>query len=343
MLGKNECSVLRGLAIISIALHNYCHWLPGIMRENEFAWLPQLNTQMMQILSHPDSLLPIHLLAFFGHYGVSIFLFLSGYGLVMSYERSNPIGTWPFVKRHFIKLFRLVVIGFTIFVLVDALCPSSYHFNWKEIVGTLTMTINLRSLPNPGPYWFFGLMLQLYLLYRLVFYRWRHWAVVAIAVAASLILQALYIDQNDTLKLLKMNCVGNILPFVLGLLAGRHLSTLKLMSKPLAAILTLTAVVLTFIMGLNCYTWLLIPLPVIVGGIAILRLIPSACFKPLAWTGTLSAYIFIAHPTARRVIIFSYLNQAYVGLLLYALLTIGLSWVLYQLVARLTAHYRRHC
>ena len=30
---------MRGVAIIGIALHNYCHWLPGIIRENEYQFM----------------------------------------------------------------------------------------------------------------------------------------------------------------------------------------------------------------------------------------------------------------------------------------------------------------
>ena len=29
---------IRGLAILGIILHNYCHWLSGIVRENEYTF-----------------------------------------------------------------------------------------------------------------------------------------------------------------------------------------------------------------------------------------------------------------------------------------------------------------
>ena len=35
-LSRSECNVLRGLAIIGIFLHNYCHWLGPIVKENEY-------------------------------------------------------------------------------------------------------------------------------------------------------------------------------------------------------------------------------------------------------------------------------------------------------------------
>jgi hypothetical protein len=36
LLTRAECNALRGIAIIGIVLHNYCHWLRGIVRENEY-------------------------------------------------------------------------------------------------------------------------------------------------------------------------------------------------------------------------------------------------------------------------------------------------------------------
>ena len=40
-------------------------------------------------MTQPDWNLPVHLLSFFGHYGVPVFLFLSAYGLVMKYENGG--------------------------------------------------------------------------------------------------------------------------------------------------------------------------------------------------------------------------------------------------------------
>ena len=36
ILSRSACNALRGLAIIGIFLHNYCHWLGPIVKENEY-------------------------------------------------------------------------------------------------------------------------------------------------------------------------------------------------------------------------------------------------------------------------------------------------------------------
>lgn len=87
-----QCSALRGLAIIGIFLHNYCHWLGLAVKENEYTFTIDKCRRLLEVMTHPDINLPVHLLSFFGHYGVPVFLFLSAYGLVMKYEGGTANG-----------------------------------------------------------------------------------------------------------------------------------------------------------------------------------------------------------------------------------------------------------
>ena len=83
ILSRPACNALRGLAIIGIFLHNYCHWLGPIIKENEYQYFQHNVDWLNQVMVSMDLNLPVHLLSFFGHYGVPVFLFLSAYGLVM--------------------------------------------------------------------------------------------------------------------------------------------------------------------------------------------------------------------------------------------------------------------
>ena len=82
-LSRTECTVMRGVAILAIVLHNYCHWLRDIVRENEFTYNIDNVHGMWHQLLHPDGLLPLHLLSFLGHYGMPLFVLHSGYGLAV--------------------------------------------------------------------------------------------------------------------------------------------------------------------------------------------------------------------------------------------------------------------
>ncbi len=41
LLSRTECNAMRGLAIIGIFLHNYCHWLNPVVKENEYQYFQQ--------------------------------------------------------------------------------------------------------------------------------------------------------------------------------------------------------------------------------------------------------------------------------------------------------------
>lgn len=232
LLTRAECNVLRGVAIIGIFLHNFCHWLSPIVKENEYTFVRHNVDVLNQVLSHPDIYLPVHLLSFFGHYGVPVFLFLSAYGLVKKYEApaipgdgSRVPGRWQFVRYHYLKLLKMMIVGFVAFVLVDAVTPGSWHYTVTQVLAQLVMVNNLLPDPDhqiwPGPYWFFGLMLQLYIVYRLVLCR-RHWGVTVALMVVCVGLQLMMSPEGDAINRYRYNFMGGMLPFGLGLLYARY-------------------------------------------------------------------------------------------------------------------------
>ena len=54
LLSRTECAALRGLAIIGIFLHNYCHWLGMAVKENEYTFTMSKSSQLMQVIASPD-------------------------------------------------------------------------------------------------------------------------------------------------------------------------------------------------------------------------------------------------------------------------------------------------
>ena len=235
ILTRNECSAMRGIAIIAIMLHNYCHFIGKIVKENEYMFQTVNNDRLWHALTHPDELLPVHLLSYFGHYGVPVFLFLSGLGLVLKYEASpqpspKGKGAWTlrtgsrFILYHYLKLLRMLIVGFTLFLMVDAVTPGRFAFHWDNVLAQLLMYINVLPEPDkiiwPGIYWFFGLMMELYIVYCLLLYRRSSWVVVALIVVCWL-LQVFCDPDGDTLNRLRYNFIGGMLPFGLGILAAR--------------------------------------------------------------------------------------------------------------------------
>ena len=111
-----ECSALRCLAIVSIMLHNFAHWLPGAAPENEFSFSIEHYYFFWDSLIGIDFL--IQFFSFFGHLGVPVFVFLTGYGLAQKYDRMEHLEWKSFLFNHWKKLIIPLVVGILVYLLV---------------------------------------------------------------------------------------------------------------------------------------------------------------------------------------------------------------------------------
>ena len=373
LLSRTESSALRGIAILGIILHNYCHFLGFAVKENEYKFDAGRPMQFLDKLFSLDSDLFIHFFSFLGHYGVPIFLFISGYGLVKKYEAlpQPQWGTHPqpfpkggaFIKKHFLKLFRLMIIGYLLFIGVYLLRHSdgAQVYSWDRVLTQLTMTINFLyfdpdHIIKPGPYWFFGLMLQLYALYILVIHRWRSkWLLLALAMG-SVVLEACFAESQDWLNYIRYNFIGGLLPFCMGVWMARKEIPIRPTPNPpfregaitpvpkdstslsLGILLGWVVISALFVLfgSLNYWTWLFVPAFVVTGAIATIKLVSHLCISlPLgglgvgSWLGSISAMLFVMHPVMRELIIGHYRKvDIYGGIFIYLLSSVALAMLL---------------
>lgn len=342
LLTRAECAALRGLAIIGIFLHNYCHWLGPVVKENEYTFSQHNVDWLTAVMASPDGLLPAHLVSFFGHYGVPVFLFLSAYGLELKYGRTLYAPAFRFVAYHWKKLFSMMIVGFVSFTIVDAMTPGRWHYTLTQVVAQLAMVNNLLPDPDhniwPGPFWFFGLMLQLYAVYRLLLYK-RHWAWTVGAMVVCLGVQLAFAPESEALNWYRYNFMGGMLPFGLGLLYARygnriiltHLNTLSLLVS------VVFCGFLVMWMSASYLLWSVVPLVVCILCVYVVKLLTQAARRPvgawlmarLVWMGEISAALFVIHPVLRKVFIpISRHGDIYTGLLLYAIAAIGAAWLI---------------
>ena len=338
LLTTAESKALRGIAILGIMLHNYCHFLGFAVKENEYTFTAARPAQLLDRLMSPDMYLPVHLLSFFGHYGVPVFLFISGFGLVCKYERDarGRVGTLPFTGYHYLKLLRLMFLGYIAFAVVSCLHPHGYHgYTVGRVLAQLLMYINLLPDPDhiikPGPYWFFGLMLQLYVVYRLFVYRRRSLNVVVL-MAVCWLAQAVFTPAADPggeiLNRIRYNFIGGMLPFGAGVLYARCGRCLPAWAYACVALVSAAAV---FAGSFAFQAWLWVPLFVVTGAVATIRLVPARALGVCVWFGAVSSALFVVHPVTREIIIsMSYRGQVYMGLLVYIAASILLAWLFKQ-------------
>ena len=335
LLSLAQSKALRGIAILGIVLHNYCHFLGFAVKENEYTFNVAKPMMLWDRLMAPDQNLFVHIMSFFGHYGVPVFLFISGFGLVCKYEQSTPerVRAVPFVGYHYLKLLRLMFLGYVAFAVVSYLHPHGYHgYTAGRVLAQLLMYINILPDPDhiikPGPYWFFGLMLQLYIVYRLFIYR-RRTANVLVLIAVCWLAQAVFTPANDPggeiLNRIRYNFIGGMLPFGLGVLYARYGKSLSPWAYLAVAAVSAVAV---FAGSYAFQAWLWVPLFIVTGAVATIKLIPENVLKPFVWFGALSSALFVVHPVTREIIIkMSYRGQVYTGLLVYIIASILLAWL----------------
>ena len=359
-LSRTECNALRGLAIIGIFLHNYCHWLNPIVKENEYQFFQYNVDWLHQVMAAPGISLPLHLLSFFGHYGVPVFLFLSAYGLVMKYEAKPHLdeGTkmfsitgkripnfkdaFSFIRYHYLKLFKMMIVGFVAFTMLDHITPGSHHYNVLDIVSTLGMFNNVLPDPDhiiwPGPFWFFGLMLQLYIVYRLVLYR-RHWGFTVGLMVVCLGIQLTLAPESEAMNRYRYNFMGGMLPFGIGILYARYgeqiLMTFHNNITNLFGVIFTCAIIFT--LSDNMFGWTFVPLFICLLSVLVAKLLTginwlSPLYRSLDWMGKISAALFVCHPITRKIFIpISRQGDIYAGLLLYIVSSICVAWLFSKL------------
>ncbi|WP_455108289.1 acyltransferase family protein, partial [Porphyromonas sp.] len=295
-LGRLNTQVLRGLAILSIITHNFTHGQHGAILENEFTYQAWHVDKLLSYLSHPDYRLPLQLFSFFGHYGVVLFVFLSAYGLERKYgHTSKNVKTLPFIWKHYLKLVSMCVVGCIPYFVINLATTRSLNSLVCGLLSLISMLHNLEIIQaeiyDLGPYWYFGLMFELYIVYRLFLFR-RSCRIIVGVIILSLIAQAMEIPNGETMEWLRNNFIGSILPFGLGLLYARYEEEIQL-GKGMHLIIALSSVALIFVTSLSFIPWLFTPIFVCTLGISVAQLLPRNIQPPILWVGGISATIFV--------------------------------------------------
>ena len=296
-LTREQCNGMKGYAILLIMIHNFVDHIMG-MGCNEMAYSPAATADFISMATSQPSIW--HIFSFTGWIGVALFLFVSGYGLMRKYGGGN-VNTSHFIRHHLVKLWILLIPVYLLYVVVQDYWCGEPH-NWQSIIAQLTFTINFLSYGNnkfviePGVYWFFGVILQFYLVFLFI-RKWKtNWLAGLILCSLALHYFFLYNTNDDTMWWFRQNCIGWGAPFLLGMLAAR---TRWQPSKRWLAILCPVFLVALFF----CLTTkVLTPLTEVSTILFFGSLTLLLNFKAINAIGIISASIFVIHPFMRMVL-----------------------------------------
>lgn len=336
LLSRTECNIMRGFAILFIIVDNITHLFNGVFMDSEYIYRWDSVQGFVNNLMHPDNTLPFNFISFYCPYGVMLFIFLSGYCLTLKYEKGNGRGTSSkaFISNHYQKLFVMQLKGLAIFFTAYFLLyPNDIISNVKILQFFLVGNLIPSWQSLPGPYWFFGMIMEMYVIYRLIIYNRKDWVAIALTVF-SIVVMAFFKPESPTLYYLRINCFLAILPFCMGVLAARHLSARSFSLNKTSTCWGwfLLAFVLLTASKFNFYSWLIMPIFVIATAVTLVKLFTKGkIFNTIfSWLGAMSGVLFVIHPTVREIMIERMNNTGhYYGMLLiYLLITFGLSMIL---------------
>ena len=98
----------------------------------------------------------------------------------------------------------------------------------------------------------------------------------------------------------------------------------------------LVSIALIVAMSFSYQSWLWVPAFIVIGTIALVKVMPNWMINRFVWVGSISAAMFVAHPIVRKIFINVARRQdAYDGLILYIVATIALSWLFKLLIDRI--------
>lgn len=338
-LTRQDSQQLRGLAILLIIIHNFCHVLPEAIPENEYLWSIEPILQYGRYIQHGGPHLILNLFSHYGFYGIALFIFLSGYGLATKYDQNEGISPIHFLVHHATKLWRLLFVGIFVYYIAFRLFGGAQP-SWDHIVKLATFVSNIvpkRPLIF-GPWWWFSLIMQFYVVYYLFYYK-RSIRFIYIFTLLCLLLQyavTFYCrhdltNEHGLLVYLHYNFPALVLPFTLGVYAVRR--------QPawLDSRLLLIASILIVILGsFNVWIWCLgsVFACIVLIQLGLLLCRTSWISFIMSWVGKLSAWAFVIHPIVRRYVFrLNASHSVYFTLTLYLAITLALSFVLYVIMA----------
>lgn len=306
---KDDSLIIKGLAILTIMLHNLFRWVEPITGENEFGFSPHVvQTLYESLTSQPQEFINV-IFNYLGHFGVQAFILLSGYGLTKS-MLSKPKCWTAFMGSRLKKIYPLLIIAVASYSLFrwgfgDETLTHSYC---REIIHKLLLIHTLmpyEGITFCGPWWFFGLITQLYVLFPILLnltQRYGTKILVGTAVASYVWIFAAisFYDHEPATILVMQNAPGHLPEFCLGiwLALRRNVVISRWWLVPALAMLTLG----NFSEYLYPFTFLAASIIILTCYNIISQFIANrkALKMPLIFIGSISMFAFAFHGLLRQ-------------------------------------------
>jgi peptidoglycan/LPS O-acetylase OafA/YrhL len=227
-LEKKDTTILKAIAILAIVFHNFFH-IAVKVHENEFNFDPARFPVFLHTVVHPQLAIQA-VFAFYGHFGVQIFIFLSAYGLARSHwddESSWSSFMWSRIKKLY-PMFGLVVL---FWALLASMHLGPFWVIRDDGPSILLMFAGISNiiprggLPPVGPWWFIPFIMQCYAIWPLLRKLTRRFgwpALVVLCLICLIVTMAAYPVLARWSITLVMTPIARMRVFCLGIIAARY-------------------------------------------------------------------------------------------------------------------------
>ncbi len=339
---KEQTLILKAIGILLIVFHNYLHWTNSI-GENEMRFDSETIYRFLNFLSINSYGFISAFFSFFGHYGVPLFVFLSAYGLTKQFIKKENVHYYEFIFQRIIKLYSLLIGGliflFGIYVFLG--WPLLGYLKTVVINMSMLKTLTYRTLfEGVGPWWYFGLALQLYIIFPFLYKfinKYNEKGFYLLLVISVCVIYAL-LPIGEWLGVPVFgNFIGHMPEFLLGIGFAYFVRFRVTFSLFVLAI---------FIFVLSWFSEYVFPLGFIsvvllllVLSYPLLTLSPSNIFyKLLIFIGRISMFIFLLNGPIRYLSLPFFEDKGilfiYLGVIIHLLVTILCSYFMYILYNR---------
>ena len=351
-LNREILTIMKGLGILFIALHNFLHIgsVTHFVKENENTFDISRTYSFFDVLINCDWNIFGQFFSFLGWIGVPVFLFASGYGLVKKYSTYTPLKTKDYIFHSWKKLF-LLLLPAEIFSILISLLKG----NWTELIPLsllrLTMLQNFVCawFPfTPGVHWYFGLTFELYLLYLLINQvDTKKLLTIFVGILLVQIVAVIIGGTQDTIwSLIRHNFVGWGHVFLIGMIIAKT-DVYKFIPQSNMVLLFLSAICLVILpfLQFNIFVWLLfVPFVSLMFFVYFAVFIQRSFVKHIfLWLGNYSAFIFVTHPIARLFVYASawdkYCLPLWLKTIIYIVIFILFS-IIYKTIYRYLMNFR---
>ena len=294
-ISQVETQMLKGLSILLIVLHNFFHF-PSLnlsIKENQADFDPNRWENLLSVCNLTN--FPRIFFSYFGHFGVGLFIFLSAYGLAISYK---PTSFRLNYKHRFVKLYPFFLFTAVLWMglkIIEVCFFGGSTPYWSRVAFKLLLVANIiphEATTIVGPWWFMSFIIQLYLVFPLLM-RLNNpnlATLTMVGIALQNVLDPLLVPRGVELY---YTFLGHLPEICLGLYLARTEKFSYLFP-------CLVALIFAYTGNINKYAWTMqgasITLLLLISG----RYITSKCRQPWLFLGAYSPGIFLINTITRK-------------------------------------------